>query len=134
MEAMKKAVHVKGKAVYDVETLFSRLMVVGHQRNMDVADVLQFELSPVPPALIDEYGCLRKCGKSVLVKCLGVSATNQPAPDVVLVDAGQLLYHVVWPVAVTAGDLGPRLSRKTQTRFKTNLKLTVLNNTKLHHF
>ena len=107
MEAMKKAVHVKGKAVYDVETLFSRLLVVGHQRNMDVADVLQFELSPVPPALIDDYGCgcLRKGGKSVLVKCLGVSATNPPAPEVVLVDYGQLLYHVVWPVAGTAGDL-----------------------------
>ena len=105
MEAMKKAVHVKGKAVYDVETLFSRLLVVGHQRNMDVADVLQFELSPVPPALIDEYGCLRNGGKSVLVKCLGVSATNPPAPEVVLVDAGQLLYHVVWPVAGPAGDL-----------------------------
>ena len=107
MEAMKKAVHVKWKAVYDVETLFCRLLVVGHQRNMDVADVLQFELSPVPPALIDEYGCLRKGGKSVLVKCLGVSATNPPAPEVVLVDAGQLLYHVVWPVAGTAGDLAP---------------------------
>ena len=105
MEAMKKAVHVKGKAVYDVETLFSRLLVVGHQRNMDVADVLRFELSPVPPALIDEYGFLRKGGKSVLVKCLGVSATNPPVPEVVMVDAGQLLYHVVWPVAGTAGDL-----------------------------
>ena len=110
MEAMKKAVHVKGKAVYDVETLFSRLLVVGHQRNMDVADVLQFELSPVPPALIDEYGCLRKGGKSVLVKCLGVSTTNPPAPEVVLVDAGQLLYHVVWPVAGTASSFGARLA------------------------
>ena len=30
--------------------------------------------------------------------------------------------------------LGPRLERKTQTQLKTNLKLTVLNNTKLHHF
>ena len=105
MEAIKKAVNVKGKAIYDVETLFSRLLVVGHQRNMDVADVLQFELSSVPPALIDEYGCLRKGGKSVLVKCLGVSATTPPAPDMVLVDAGQLLYHVVWPVAGTTGDL-----------------------------
>ena len=30
--------------------------------------------------------------------------------------------------------LGPRLSRKTQTRLKTNLKLTMLNNTKLRNF
>ena len=41
-------------------TLFSRLLVVGQQRSVDIADVFQFELSSVPPALIDEYGCLRK--------------------------------------------------------------------------
>lgn len=105
MEALKKAVTIKGKANYDLETLFSRLMVVGQQRSVEVADVFQFELSPVPPALIDEYGCLRKGHKAVLVKCLGVSVTTPPAPDLVLVDAGQLLYHVVWPVAGTAGDL-----------------------------
>ena len=91
MEALKKAVTVKGKAIYDVEMLYSRLLVLGQQRSMEVADVLQFELSPVPPALIDEYGCLRKGVKAVLVKCLGVSVTTPPAPDVVLVDAGQLL-------------------------------------------
>ena len=104
MEAPKKAVTIKGKAIYDLETLFSRLMVVGQQRSVEVADVFQFELSPVPPALIDEYGCLRKGHKAVLVKCLGVSVTTPPAPDLVLVDAGQLLYHVVWPVAGTAED------------------------------
>ena len=50
----------------------------------------------------------------MLVKCLGVPVNSTPAPDVVLVDASQLLYHVVWPVAGTAGDLalsvGVRLS------------------------
>ena len=53
MEALKKAVTIKGKANYDLETLLSRLMVVGQQRSVEVADVFQFELSPVPPALID---------------------------------------------------------------------------------
>ena len=50
----------------------------------------------------------------MLVKCLGVPVNSAPAPDVVLVDASQLLYHVVWHVAGTAGDLalslGVRLS------------------------
>ena len=31
-------------------------------------------------------------------------ASNLPAPDVALVDAGQLLYHVVWPVDRIAED------------------------------
>ena len=102
MELLKKAVTVKGKAI---ETLFSRLLVVGQQRSIDIAVVFQFELSPVPPALIDEYGCLRKGDKAVLVKSLSVSIMTPCAPNVVLVDAGQLLYHVVWPVSGTTRDL-----------------------------
>ena len=51
----------------------------------------------------------------MLDKCFGVPANSAPAPDVVLVDASQRLYHVVWLVAGTAGDLalsfGVRLSR-----------------------
>ena len=105
MEVLKKSVTVEGKAIYDLETLFSLLLVVGQQRNIELADILQFELSPVPPALVDEYGCLRKGNKAVLVKSLGVFATALPAPDVVLVDADQLLLHVVWPVAGTTLDL-----------------------------
>ena len=105
MELLKKAVTVKGKAIYDIEMLFSRLLVMGQQRSIDIADVFQFELSPVPPALIDEYGCLRKGDKAVLVKSLSVSVMTPCAPNVVLVDAGQLLYHVVWPVSGTTGDL-----------------------------
>ena len=105
MELLKKAVTVKGKAIYDIETLFSRLLVVGQQRSIDIADVFQFELHPVPPALINEYGCLRKGDKAVLAKSLFVSVMTPCAPNVVLVDAGQLLCHVVWPVSGTTGDL-----------------------------
>ena len=105
MEVLKKSVTVEGKAIYNLETLFSRLLVVGQQRNIEVANILQFELSPVPPALVDEYGCLRKGNKAVLVKSLGIFATALSAPDVVLVDAGQLLFHVVWPVAGITRDL-----------------------------
>ena len=86
-------------------TTSKRCSVVSRSWNIDVAGLLQFDLSPVHPVLINECGCLRKDGMSVLVICLGVCTTTPPAPDVVLVDAGQLLYHVVWPVAGTAGDL-----------------------------
>ena len=97
MESLKKAVNVKRKAIYGIEMLFSRLFVVGQQRSIDMANV--------PPALIDEYGCLRKGDKAVLVKSISVSVMTPSAPDVVLVDGGQLLYHVVWPVLGTTGDV-----------------------------
>ena len=106
MELLKKAVTVKGKAIYDIETLFSRLLVVGQQRCIDIADAFQFQMSPVPPALVNEYGCLRKGDKAVLVKSLSV--TTPCAPDVVLVDAGQRLYHVIWPVSGSTRDLAAR--------------------------
>ena len=115
MQEMKKVVIVNGKPIFDIETLFARLLVVGQQRGVEVTDIFQYELSPVPPSLINEFGCLRKADKTVLVMCLGVPVNSAPAPDVVLVDASQLLHHVVWPVAGTAGDLassfGVRLSR-----------------------
>ena len=63
MEVIKRSVTVKGKAIYDVETLFGRLLVVGQQRGVDIADVFQYELSPVPPSLIDEYGNLSWLGR-----------------------------------------------------------------------
>ena len=78
---------------------------MGQQCSINIADVFQFELSPVPAALIDEYGCLRRGDKAVLVKFLSVSVMTPCAPNVVLVYAGQLLYHVVWPVSRTTGDL-----------------------------
>ena len=102
---MKKVVIENGKAIYDIETPFARLLVVSQQRSVDVTDIFQCERSPVPPSLIDEFECLRKGYKTVLVKCLGVRVNSASAPDMVLVDASQLLYHAVWPVAGTAGDL-----------------------------
>ena len=115
MQEMKKVVIVNCKPIFDIEILFARLLVVGQQRGTEVTYIFQNELSPVPPSLIDEFGCLRKADKTVLVKCLGVPVNSAPAPAVVLVDASQLLYHVVWPVAGRAGDLassfGVRLSR-----------------------
>jgi hypothetical protein len=88
MQSLKKTVNINEKAVYDIETLFSCLLIVGQQRHIDIADVLHYEMSPVPPALIDEYGCLRKGDKAVLIKSLHVKVNTERAPDVVLVDGG----------------------------------------------
>ena len=92
MQEMKMVVIVNGKAIFDIETLFPRLLVFSQQRGVEVTDIFQYELSHVPASLIHEF-------------------------DVVLVDASQLLYHVVWPVAWTAGDLassfGVKISRYT---------------------
>ena len=68
---MKKVVIVNGNAIFDIETLFARLLVVGQQRGEEVKYIFQYERSHVLPYLIDEFGCFRKGDKTVLVKYLG---------------------------------------------------------------
>ena len=115
MEVIKKSVTFGGKATHDLETLFSCQLLVGQQRAIEVADMLKHELSPVPPALVDEYGSLRKGNKSALVRSIGVFAIDPPEPDVVLVDAGQLLFHVVWPSSGTTLDLAQSFASRLST-------------------
>ena len=67
MQNMEKVFIVNGKPSFDIETLFARLLVVGQQSGVEVTDIFQYELSPVPPSLIDEFGCLRKADTTVLV-------------------------------------------------------------------
>ena len=50
---------------------FGVLYVVGQQRHIEVADILQFQLSQVSLVLAEEHGCLRKGNKAMLVKSLG---------------------------------------------------------------
>ena len=56
---------------------------------------------------MDEYGCLRKGNKVLLVERLGVKLQ---LPDVVIVDAQQLMYHVIWPCGGTVESLNVRLA------------------------
>ena len=69
---MMKVVIVNGKAIFDTETPFVRLLVVGQQRGVEVPYIVHYELSHVPPSFIDMFGCLRKGDKTVLIKCIGV--------------------------------------------------------------
>ena len=80
-------------------------MIVGRNRNVDFADVFQHELCSVPSSLIEEYGCIRKKSKAELVNRLGVTLSNPPSPDTLLVDGTQSRYHIVWPSSGTLGDL-----------------------------
>ena len=111
MQNMKKSVLVKGKAIYDMDVIFGRLIVVGQLRGVNLSDVFQFELSPVQPSII-EFGCLRKGDKSVLVRRLGYPLAHAPDSDVLLVDASQLLYHVVWPFSGTVSDIANSFEKR----------------------
>ena len=100
METMKKGTKIGSSVIYSMETIFLRLLAVGQARHLELAPVFEFELCAVPPSLIDEFGCLLKGTKSTLVHKLCVPQEEQTQADMVIIDAQQLLYHVVWPVGV----------------------------------
>ena len=86
-----------------MESIFLRLLLVGQQREMELLPISGYELCAVPPSLVDEYGCLRKENKAVLMHRLVVKRSQLQRPDVVIVDTQQLLYHVVWPCGGSVG-------------------------------
>ena len=71
MEHMKKVIRVGEKMVYDMEALFSCLLIVGQAHNLSLKTVFEYELCGVPSAIIDEFGLLRKGNKANLVKKIG---------------------------------------------------------------
>lgn len=79
---------------------------------MELAPIFQFELCPVPPSIIDEYGCLRKGNKAPLAHRLCVQTVQPPPPDVTIVDVSQLLYHIVWPFNGDASVLVESIKKK----------------------
>ena len=89
-----KGVKIGDKVVFDLESIFLRLLIVGQQRDMELMPIFGYELCAVPPLLVDEYGCLRKGNKAPLVERLGVKLQ---LPDVVIMDAQQCMCHVIWP-------------------------------------
>ena len=57
-------------AINDMEELY--LACILHRRDITLSEVFQYELSPVPSALIDEHGDIRKRNKALLFHKLAV--------------------------------------------------------------
>ena len=100
VKTMKKLKHgIKiGYQVFDLESIFIRLLLVVQQREMELLSIFGYELCAVHLSLGDEYGCLRKGNKAVLIHRLGVKQFQLQRPDIVIVDAQQPLYQVSGPV------------------------------------
>ena len=105
MESIKCGVAIDDKTLYDMASLFRRLIIIGQLRQVELQTLYDYELCAVPASIIDEYGCLRTGTKSTLVSKLKVDDLQPDAPDIVIVDGQQLLYHIVWPCAGSASGL-----------------------------
>ena len=97
MKHIEKGLQVGDKMIFDLQTIFLTLLTLGQQRHMKLAPIFQYELCPLPPSLIDQYGCLRKGSKAALAHKLCVKTSQPMLPEVTIVDMSQLLFHIVWP-------------------------------------
>ena len=74
------------------------MLILSQSRDIQLSDVFKHELSPVPSALFDEYGDMRKGNKATLVHKLAVFTTTPLDPvDTELVDGNEAIYHTLWP-------------------------------------
>ena len=106
---------MNSKPVYDLDAFFDRLLIVGQKRDISIADLFNYELAPVPPSLINDYGCLRKSDKSILVRKLGSTIASPSDPDILLIEWNQLLYHVVWPMPGTVENIAASIKDRLGT-------------------
>ena len=85
--------------------------MAGQKQQLQLAPIFQYELCNIPSSLIDEYGCLRKGNKAILANRLGLKQVSAPAPDIVIVDMQQMLYHIIWPHRGDDSDLSENIKR-----------------------
>ena len=59
MNAAKKSMTVGGKDVYDVNLIYTRVLGLQQSRDIDLADILKHELSPLPTSIFKETDEMR---------------------------------------------------------------------------
>ena len=119
METKKSGLKIGDAMIYDIESLFSRLLIVGQNRNTSL--VFEYELCAVPSSIIDEFSFIRKGNRANIVEKLAIISFEPRPPDDVIVDGGQLLYHIVWPCGGTISAV----ARSMATRLKNYTVITT---------
>ena len=98
LESLKKSITVGDRQVYDIEKIYSQMLVIGQKRCINLREVFMYELSPVPFSLNDQYGDMLSGTKSTLIHHLAQYIPNTDTPNLVIVDGIALIHHVVWPL------------------------------------
>ena len=103
MPDVKKSIKIDDTPVYDTELLYSRIIGLQQSREMNIQDVLSYELSAVPSALFDKYGDMRSSSKAMLKSKLEVEVSDRctSKPDAIIIDGCALLWSVHWPASST---------------------------------
>lgn len=88
MPANKKSIKIDDTPVYDTELIYTRVIGLQQSRNLNIKEVLTYELSAVPPALFDENGDMRSQAKATLKTKLQVEVSTRRTspPDAIIIE------------------------------------------------
>ncbi len=90
-----------------MNVIYTRVMGIQQARDVNVGDVLQFELAPVPTSMFNENGDMRvPKSKSTLKRNYQVECSTRLAirPKVTVIDGCAVLWIVHWPNRGTVLD------------------------------
>ena len=107
MTASRKHITVGQTPVYDTTLIYSRILGLQKARDINLKDVLQYELAPVPPSMFEDNGDMRITkSKSTLKKKLQVETTHHTSftPDSIILDGCAVLWVIQWPTRGTVED------------------------------
>ena len=108
------SVNVSQDISIDPALLFQRLLVISNAGDCSLEEVLEYELSPFPPALFEASYIMRKPEKTQLAKTIDdyacslsdEAATNEvPQTESYVLDSGSLMHRVQWTTGSTYGAI-----------------------------
>jgi len=108
------AVRVTADRTIDPALLYQRLLVISRGGDLSLKDVLDYELSPFPPALFEAKNIFQEADKPQLAKAIEECASklsDQPVLDKTpktehcVLDGGSLLHRVKWTKGKTYGSI-----------------------------
>jgi len=107
MSISRKQIKIGQVAVYDTNLIYSRVLGLQNVRDVNLKDILMYELAAVPPSMFEDSGDMRITkSKSVLKKKLQVEVSERlcPPPDAIIVDGCAVLWVIQWPTSGTVED------------------------------
>ena len=106
MTSNKKSIKIDGAPVFDTDLIYTRVIGLQQSRDLNIKEVLKYELSLVPPALFDENGDMRSQTKATLKTKLQVEVSHRhsSSPDAIIIDGCALLWTVHWPSSGSVED------------------------------
>lgn len=100
MSGPKKRVSVGDVVVFDTLLIFSRVLCLQKVRDINMKEVLSYELAAVPSSMFNEAGEMRITkSKSTLKTKLQVELTDRRSilPDAIVLDGCAVLWVIRWP-------------------------------------